>query len=262
MEVETLEWDEIFNVKRITYENVEISVFEVKELNRDIIQILDENLIKICEGKNSHTDINIVKRRVQKLFNGKNNSWKMGAIAEFFIHLYLSLSEYDQDCMFLNLEEQSIKKGFDGYYHFDNEHWIMESKSGSILSKNISHKKKLNEAIIDLQDKFEGNSNNNPWQEAYNHACHYDVGSPEDVRNIINKFSNDYFMNEFHHLNEFNIIPCATIFLENVWNPKDQDHIIKEAKEVIKGINYKRVHLICVTQGNINIFINYIFSTI
>lgn len=36
-----------------------------------------------------------------------------GAVAEFFVHLYLNILGLKQECLFLNLEENSIKKGFD-----------------------------------------------------------------------------------------------------------------------------------------------------
>ena len=239
-------------------DSLQISIFEVKELNEDTRCCLDENLIKICEGEHSSSEILTVKRRIIKLFFGKKATWKMGAIAEFFIHLYMNLSGYSQDCMFFNLEENSIKKGFDGYYNFEDNHWVMESKSGSILTPNISHTSKVKEAIVDLTDKLEGRINNNPWQNAYNHACHCDVGAPADIRKSIKKLSDEYTSNKFHSLEDFNIIPCATIFLDTTWCPKDKDILVSEVQKAIKNTKYKKAHLICVTQGNIDIFNEYI----
>lgn len=239
-------------------DNLQISIFEVKELNSDTQQYLDENLISICEGEHSFSDIDSVKRRIVKLFDGKNREWKMGAIAEFFVHLYMNLTGYTQDCMFFNLEENSIKKGFDGYYNLHSNQWVMESKSGSILTANISHKSKVKEAVTDLKDKFEGRATNNPWQNAYNHASHCDVGTPADIRKSIKKLSDEYLSATFHTLEEFNIIPCATIFLDTTWCPENKDTIITEVQEAIKNTKYKNAHLICVTQGNIDIFNQYI----
>mgnify|MGYP001003488506 CR=1 FL=1 len=254
-----MNWNEIFKLHtEFIDESLQISVFEVEKLNSEIRQCLDENLISICEGKHSKTELKIVKRRILKLFNGKSDEWKMGAIAEFFIHLYMCLTGYTQECMFFNLEEGSIKKGFDGYYSIDNRQWVMESKAGSILTSNISHKSKIKEAISDLKEKFEGKAKNNPWQNAYNHACHCDVGTPADIRKSIKKLSDEYLSNTFYKLDNFNIIPCATIFLDTTWNPKNKASIVSEVQEVIKNSDYKRAHLICVTQGNISIFNQYI----
>lgn len=254
-----MDWDKVFNVHtEFINDNLQISVFEVKELNIDTQRCLDDNLIAICEGEYSFSDIAIVKKRIRNLFDDKNEEWKMGAIAEFFIHLYMNLTGYSQDCMFFNLEENSIKKGFDGYYNLDDIHWVMESKSGSILTKNISHKSKIKEAVVDLRDKFEGRAKNNPWQNAYNHACHCDVGTPADIRKSIKKLSDEYLSKNFNNLSDFNIIPCATIFLDTTWCPKDKELLVTEVQDAIKNTKYKKAHLICVTQGNINIFNQYI----
>lgn len=254
-----MDWDKVFSVYTENIDiNLKISIFEVKELNSDVQKFLDQNLISICEGKVSSSNIGIVKKRIKILFDGKNDEWKMGAIAEFFIHLYMSLTGYKQECIFFNLEENSIKKGFDGYYSFNDNQWIMESKAGSIKTKNICHKSKIKEAVNDLKDKFEGKAKNNPWKNAYNHASHRDVGTHDSIRMSIKKLSNDYTLGLFHSLEDFNIIPCATIFLDTIWCPKDKDSILKEVKEAIKNTKYKEAHLICVTQGNIDIFKHYI----
>lgn len=254
-----MEWDKVFNIHtELINSNLQISIFEVTELNSNIQKCLDENLISICEGEHSFSDIETVKKRIVKLFTGKNDEWKMGAIAEFFIHLFMNLTGYTQECMFFNLEENSIKKGFDGYYKLNDNQWVMESKSGSILTQNISHKNKIKEAVTDLKGKFEGCATNNPWQNAYNHACHCDVGTPSDIRKSIKKLSDEYVLGTFHTLKEFNIIPCATIFLDTTWCPKDKDIIASEVQEAVKNTKYKKAHLICVTQGNIEIFNQYI----
>lgn len=252
-----MEKEDVFNIStQIVDEKLQITTFEVVELNSEVINLLDDNVIKICEGENSFSDIAIVKTRLKKLFSGKNNTWKMGAIAEFFIHLFIHLSGYKQECMFFNLEERSIKKGFDGFYN-NGQQWIMESKSGSINTKGISHGSKINEAVIDLKEKFSGNVKNNPWLNAYNHASHCDVGSSLDIRKSIKLLSEEFTKGQFHKMEQFNIMPCATIFLDKIWIPRDREEIIEEVKKVINKNDYKKAHLVCVTQANIRIFEQY-----
>jgi len=254
-----MNWDKLFITHNITIDcKLEITVFEVKKISSEIIQCLDENLVSICEGENSLSDLASVKLRIKKLFNGKRETWQMGAIAEFFIHLYINLTGYRQECMFFNLEERSIKKGFDGYYSKANEQWVMESKSGSISTSRICHGIKINEAISDLKGKFSGKTSNDPWLNAYNHACHCDVGTPADIRRSIKKLSAEFANDTFHNLDEFNIMPCATIFLKNIWIPQNKDDIISEVETVIGRYQYKNAHLICVTQNSIQIFKDYI----
>ena len=254
-----MNWKDLFNVHKVAVnDKLEITVFEVKEFNSIVKEYLDENLITICEGKNSTSKIGVLKKRIIKLFEEKDEKWKMGAIAEFFIHLYINLIGYEQACIFLNLEENSIKKGFDGYYTLNNIPWIMESKSGSILTSGISHKLKLKEAIADLKEKVEGKTRNNPWQNAYSHACNCNVTATSEIRECIKQLADDYFLDSFHALEEFNIMPCATLFLNNDWKPKGKEDILNDANTAIENAKYKCAHLICVTQGSIEIFIKYI----
>lgn len=68
MEVLNLEWDEVFNVyTEFKNDNLEITVFEVKELNTDIQQCLDNNIVTICEGKNSSSNISVIKKKNYKI---------------------------------------------------------------------------------------------------------------------------------------------------------------------------------------------------
>ncbi|NLJ18995.1 hypothetical protein [Globicatella sulfidifaciens] len=120
----------------------------------------------------------------------------MGAIAEFNIHLYLKEQGYKQACTFFNLEEGSIKKGFNSYYSRKDEEWIMESKSGK-KDKNNTHWGKVKAAYDDLKDKFRGNVANNPWENAYNQASQIDVGTDISIRKKV-KLLADNFTNKIY----------------------------------------------------------------
>ena len=168
--------------------DIKLTIIDIKELSKPVLQVLDEHFVSICEGA-SGSDIDTVKKYVVKLFEEKDPKWVMGATAEFFVHLYMKLLGFKQECLFLNLEEYSIKKGFDGYYSQNGTEWLMESKSGSINSQGISHAGKVQEAMQDLEDKVSGKSKkkkvNNPWRNAYSHASLYDVGAAEKIRKNI-----------------------------------------------------------------------------
>ena len=84
----------------------------------------------------------------------KDDTTKIGAVAEFFIHLFLRELGYKQEFLFYNLEERSIKKGFDGYFSQGETQFIVESKSGFESTRNISHKAKIKEAYNDGADYF------------------------------------------------------------------------------------------------------------
>lgn len=241
--------------------SVKLTIIDVEELSRPVLQVLDDHFVSICEGA-SGSDISTVKKHVVKLFDEKKPNWVMGATAEFFIHLYLKLLGFKQECLFLNLEEYSIKKGFDGYYSKDGIEWLMESKSGSIQSDGISHADKVHEAMRDLEDKVLGRSKkkkvNNPWRNAYSHASHYDVGTAEKIRKNIKALSDDFTAGRFHKIEEFNTIPCGTIFLSGVWSPPNHQKIYESICNLSGKLKGKSVHAICITQTSVELFKQYI----
>ncbi|RXI33618.1 hypothetical protein CP964_06280 [Arcobacter defluvii] len=181
----------------------------------------------------------------------------MGAIAEFFIHLYLSTQEYKQECLFFNLEENSIKKGFDGYYSKETLEWIMESKSGLSSTKGISHKSKIKEAYDDLDNKLKGNVSNNPWENAFRHADQKSVNTQQNIVTNIDNFSNEFELGIFKDIKDFNIIPTATIFLDGSWS-NDIEKIKQEITTLISTLQYQKLEVICFTKKSLNIFIDYL----
>src|SRR5690606_4526086 len=168
------------SVKNLSDGN-ELHIVDIESITSDLKNCIDSKLIKICEG-NVSTDLQLVKNRVIKFLTTKKGSTtELGAIAEFFIHLYLNQIGFEPQFLYLNLEEGSIKKGFDGYYSHIEEEWILESKSGSISTSGISHISKVKESYTDLEEKLAGNVKNNPWRNAYNHANLRDVGATDTV---------------------------------------------------------------------------------
>lgn len=253
----------VFEEKEIS-ENVSLSIIDIENVDKGTKTILDENFVSICEG-NSGSNLSTVKARVKHLFSSKNQTWIMGATAEFFVHLYIRLSGFKQECLFVNLEENSIKKGFDGYYSKDGQEWLMESKAGSINTKGVSHAGKVSLAMDDLSAKVSGRDNsgnkkppNNPWQEAYFHASQYDVGTASYIRTNIKKLADDFTNGKFRSIEEFNTIPCGTVFLSGVWSPPDHGSIKRDIERISDKLKGKHVHVICVTHRSTELFGKYI----
>jgi len=133
---------DVFNVQVKEIENGNyIHLIVIEDVTNELKQLVDDQIVNICENDDDFT-IDFVKNDLKNFFKKKDENTTMGAVAEFIIHLYLKTIGYQQECLYRNLEEGSIKKGFDGYYTYLSEEWIMESKSGSITTKAISHKKK------------------------------------------------------------------------------------------------------------------------
>ncbi|MDC4492961.1 hypothetical protein OHV49_07550, partial [Acinetobacter baumannii] len=126
---------EIYKIQELTNE-LTLHVIHLKDYDQNFIENLDEKLVKICEG-DSDSSIDLVKIRLKQFLTGKDIRQKQGSIAELFVHLYLNNNGYKPEFLFYNLEESSIKKGFDGFYSKDDNTYIVESKSGSSSSQEI-----------------------------------------------------------------------------------------------------------------------------
>ena len=246
-----------FNSEYRVANNIKLTTIDIEHLNGSVRTALDDNFVKICEG-DSGASLTTVKKLVATLYATKSDTWVMGATAEFFVHLYVILSGFKQECLFLNLEEGSIKKGFDGYYSLNGDEWLMESKSGSINTVNITHSSKVQLALTDLEEKLVGNVSNNPWRNAYSHASHYDVGSSDKIRKNIKTLSDDFTNGKFHSIESFNTMPCGTIFLAGVWNPPAHKDLLDEIKAVSTKLKGKQIHAICVTHKSVDLFLDYI----
>ena len=196
----------IINKKEESSSFVIITV-EIADFDKNVIDEIDSNIVSICEGA-SDSDVSDVKIDLKNFFATQSKNTIIGAVAEFFIHLVVRKIGLKQEFLFRNMEENSIKKGFDGVYSDNDQTWLMESKAG----ENADCVAKVHKAYDDLKDKLEGKAKNNPWRNAFNHASHIDVGADESIRSAIKKLANDYRSKKFHKIESFNIMPCGTSF--------------------------------------------------
>lgn len=246
---------------------IRLTIIDIEEITGNVKDTIDLNFVSICAGTYSDSDLQTTKQEVKNLYSGKTDTWKMGATAEFFVHLYMKLIGFKQECLFLNLEEGSIKKGFDGYYSYNGNEWLMESKSGLKGNSSVSHADKVQLAMRDLAKKVSGQETsrksgipNNPWKNAYSHANQYDVGTAESIRRNIKKLSNDFINGNFHSIDEFNTIPCGTVFLSGVWNPPRHEDILSSVQAIANMLKGKQIYVICVTNKSVDNFIQYLLS--
>lgn len=240
-----------------------IHFFEIHEITPSLKNYIDSKICGIAKGIQRAVTLQKVKKEILTFIERKyqnssieNSTTAIGAIAEFFIHLFLSLQEYKQECLYLNLEENSIKKGFDGVYSKADEIWIMESKSGLSTTNNISHQGKLSDAYTDLKAKLMGESQNDPWENAYHHAmC---ARSDQDIVNFIEQAISNADKNDYKPMSEYNLMPSATIFYDGKCKTFDKTNIEKKIIEKINTFESKQIHFICVSKKSLDLFINYL----
>jgi hypothetical protein len=249
----------IFNVEvRDINDDAKVHLIHITEIGEVLKKYLDDSIIRICEGATDSTISYIKSRLINYLTPKIDSDLELGSIAEFFAHLYLREQGFNQEFLFMNLEEGSIKKGFDGYYSKNNEEWIFESKSGRSTTAGISHPVKIKGAFDDLSNKVSGGSKNNPWQNAYNHASQIDVGSVLDLRTNLKTFSREYEAGTYHNISDFNVIPGSTIFYFGDWTTIDNNDVTAQLQNWIDRAEFKKFQAICISSMSKDLFWDYL----
>jgi len=233
-------------------------MINVDKIEGDFEKYLDDIIGEICEGY-VEFDLRTIKNRLVRFFSSKvDSTLEIGAIAEFICHAYIKTLGYRQEFLFENLEEGSIKKGFDGYYTCKGAQYIFESKSGLSTTIGICHKDKVKEAFNNLRDKLIGKGPNDPWRNAYHHASQMDVGTDAAIRKQLKRFSTDYIAGKYVGIDKMNVMPGSTIFFEGTWEAIDIVATYSAVSEVIKKMNCTSINAICVNKCSKTEFINYL----
>lgn len=245
-----------FNIiEKIIDAKATLHIVDIDLLTAELKECIDKHLSKI--HSNNDFDKKIVKQIILNYLRPKKGSaLETGSIAEFFVHLFLNEKQYKQECLYDNLEENSPKKGFDGYYSKDDEEWIMESKSGDIDSLNMDHKSNISEAYTDLKKKVSGTKPNNPWLNAFNHAKR--VESNKELLDNVRKLSIEFVEGIYMNIKDLNIIPSSVIFLDN-----QNISLVNTEVDInnwLTSKQYKKIHIVCITQKTKDIFWEYLQS--
>jgi len=230
-----------------------LHILEIESISTELGDLINDKIRLITEG-NTSTDISVVKKRLYEyLQKKKGTTIEMGAVAEFMIHLYMNEIGFKQEFLFYNLEERSIKKGFDGYYTIDKKEWILESKSGNISVLGNTHPSKFSEAYADIKSKVKDDEGNNPWRNAYNHACHIDVSSADDIRKNLKALADDFDSKKYTKIENLNIIPVSTLFLEGNWNTINQSELEAQIRTALFSKTFKGLNILCINQKSIDL---------
>jgi len=242
-----------FKMNNVDSKQIDVTVnfFSLNNFE-DIQSEIDLQLVDIFHGDPDYP-IEVVKKEIKKLIKDKTDELSHGIIAEFFLHILLRRLGFTQQCLFKNLEEDSLKKAFDGFYKDSDDFWIVESKSA--YKPPCTHREKVREALYDINDKLSDPENNNPWDNAVNHMKVLSNGKKdESLIKRVKKLSFDYSANITHSIAEFNVIPASTLFITNFQN---EDEITSELKETISKKKIKNIVVICIDNSLYKSFKDY-----
>ena len=119
---------------------------------------------------------------------------------------------------------------------------------------------KISLAYSDLKDKISGNPANNPWQNAYNHACHIDVGTDASIRQNLKDLANLFTQGTRQDIASFNIIPGSTLFLGEAWTNIDVGGLAPNLGQLMTTFSFSKINIICVNKASIDLFWDYLVS--
>ncbi|MFV8352197.1 hypothetical protein [Flavobacterium sp. XS2P14] len=241
---------------------ITLNFLNIENYSDEFLQLIENEIGFIRNGDLSDEDINDVKRRIKiwidRKDKNKDDRAKNGFIAEFICHIYLRYTKFQQYSLFKNLEERGPKKGFDGLYLLNDEMWLVESKSTTVL-KN-THKSEINKAFTDIKIKLESSEEdldiNDPWENAKHHIL---IAKPD--KTLIEKvkiLSTDFINNRKHKIKEYNIVPCSTIYLRDEFKEIDVEELKNKFEKLIHTNEAKKLNVICVNKKSKDDFIKYI----
>lgn len=173
------------------------AICHIKDLSDELKDLIRKHLSTICYGSHISDYTNDPLYNYQSTiesfidrYKNKTANTRKGMIGEFLSHILITslFNEYVIASAFFNLEEKSIKKGFDLllYNSSDGTAWITEVKSGN-KHKNKSNDETTKTLLKTAKDDLKKRLNEQEtqlWHNAINHVRSA-VHDESDYRNIL-----------------------------------------------------------------------------
>ena len=244
--------------KFIEESNNLLLIINILDLTDELKDQINQKINEILDFKTFEKDFESNKKKFLGFYNSKSQKQKKGIVAEFFVHLYLINQNYEIKKFLINLEDNSMTKGFDGVYTNKNDFWIMESKSGDrsdILNKHID---KLNEAYKYLENNL--SSGNDPYRNSIAHFLIRQENKNSDLYKKFEKLSDDFEKGIFHDISEFNIIASGTLYLNSYEYDFNSEKTEMDVNNFILENHINNSIFLCITQKSKELLISYLES--
>ena len=246
-------------IKGVKYsKNDKYSVFWIEDLSDDLKNYIKEQLAEICHGEDSVYTKRITysyKKTVKeflKWYEGKPDNIRIGMIGELLVHLIFSnyFDKYKTVTPYFNLEERSIKKGFDVILTEVNTQdlWITEVKSG--VFHNDKSDQTMNNLIgtakRDLDERL-NNENVSLWMEAINCAriSFSDNNNLKKAVIEVLRDCSDEATNGTYSSHTKNVILSGVLF-SNMKDVVTDINIQRKQTQIENGQTFKKVYVLAV----------------
>lgn len=202
----------IYNtIQDTSRDNVKMIVVNLDSISNDDKDYIKKNLVMIAKGISSQFSSKIIASKLLTMFSNQSEENRNGLTAEFFQAVILRNQQFEQKYAYMNLEENSAKKGFDGLYMKSNEVWLLESKSSF---KEINHKITIDRAYKGINSMLSGKTSNDPWENAESHVSK--INSSDNLIRKLVKLSSEYTNGTFQKISDNNIILGSNIITSDI----------------------------------------------
>jgi len=223
----------------------DLTLFIVENFSFDLKQRIRNNLSKICYGEadiETGLELYSYKATLNEFlirYNSKTDKQKIGMIGELISHILLTetLIDYGIASPYFNLEERSVKKGFDivVFERLNEKIWITEVKSG-----NRKTDQSIDQTILslinlgknDLKDRLNSESFSK-WYNAINGAkCALSESrSPKEAILSVLRNYGERASNQSLESSHVNVIIIGVLF-ENLNYGITKNILIKKLAEI------------------------------
>jgi len=253
--------------------NENYSLIIINDLTIKLTQLIKKNLSSICYGhaksktsRLAYAYKNTLNEFLER-YNKKKKDTQKGMIGELLSHVLIQeyFPTWNTVSPYFNLEEKSIKKGFDLvlYSLEDKELWITEVKSGELhkdKDANATAEDLLYIAKYDLNGRL-NEKNNTFWENAINGASiafdgYKDV--KDAVIDILGKISDSTILNQ-QKSTDRNVILISNLFSD--LKDSVQETTPAYCYEKYKKENiFKKIFIISIQKGTYTKIFDFLVS--
>lgn len=220
----------------------------IDNLSEDLKNLIRSELSKVCHGTAKSSSAKSIYSYVRTLsefmkrYKGKTSPTKLGMIGELLCHILLFSHDQALSAVspMFNMEEASIKKGFDllATRKSDSTLWITEVKSGELgkVARDQKTRILIDKARDDLVHRI-GAENATIWHTAINNVS-IAVESNRPEKTVLLELLEDLLDNSEKGANDPSLanVILVPILFENTTNAMNFE-IIKEKNKILIEAN-------------------------
>ncbi|MBW2185914.1 MAG: DUF1837 domain-containing protein [Deltaproteobacteria bacterium] len=256
--------------------NDNYAICHIEYLSADIKELIRANLSTICHGSytSDYSDDPLFGYEATLAsfldrYKSKAPQTQKGMVGEFLSHILITalFDEFDVVSAFFNLEEKSIKKGFDLllYKSLDDSVWITEVKSGN-LHKGKTHDQTTSTLLNSAKGDLNGRLNEQEkmyWYNAVN-SVRCALNDEKDYKNtllgILIKEGNTAAQKKANSTDN------CVVLVSNLFEPLDNRITEEPPKKLLVNINKEAIFsetvVFCIQKTTYSRVINFLESEV